>query len=66
MRGAEWLDKICQQNKESIKRSFIKTGIALPEDGSQDKEMNIEGVINYQIPARGRPGQPTIQHAEPI
>lgn len=33
-----------------MKRSFIETGIALPEDGSRDQEIHIEGVIGDQIP----------------
>ena len=35
--------------KEMIKRSFIKAGIAVAIDGSQDDEINIEGLENYQV-----------------
>ena len=30
-------------SKEMIKSSFVKTGIAVANDGSQDDQMNIEG-----------------------
>uniref|UniRef100_A0A1X7TTA4 DDE-1 domain-containing protein n=1 Tax=Amphimedon queenslandica TaxID=400682 RepID=A0A1X7TTA4_AMPQE len=35
--------------KEMIKRSFIKAGIAVAINGSQDDEINIEGLENYQV-----------------
>ena len=35
--------------KESIVRSFRKCGISLPIDGSEDGEINISGVENYEV-----------------
>ena len=58
-------DKICHQNKESIKRSFIKTGIAIPEDGSRNQEIYIEGVVDYQIPKLETTAEPGTTATEP-
>lgn len=47
--GDAW-DKIAQNHIDSVKRSFAKCGIALPQDGTRDSEINIEGLPNYQVP----------------
>ena len=36
--------------KESIVRSFKKCGLSVALDGSEDQEVNIEGILNYQMP----------------
>ncbi len=36
-------------DKSMIVRSFRKCGIALAADGSEDSEINIEGLTNYTI-----------------
>ena len=35
--------------KEMVKRSFMKTGIAVHIDGSEDEQINIKGLDNYQV-----------------
>ena len=35
--------------KDMVQRSFMKTGIAMAIDGSQDEEINIEGLEKYQV-----------------
>ena len=40
----------CHDYKDGIRASFIKCGIALPIDGSQDALINIRGLNNYTIP----------------
>jgi len=40
-----------QNHQGSIQRSFAKCGIALPQDGSRDSEINIEGLRDYSIPS---------------
>ncbi len=45
--GQAWEE--VSSNKEMIKRSFLKTGIAVAIDGSQDDEINVEGLGEYDI-----------------
>ena len=47
--GTAW-ERFCQNYKDAIRASFIKYGIALPIDGSQDALINIRGLNNYTIP----------------
>ena len=47
--GATW-ERFCHEYKDAIRASFIKCGIALPIDGSQDTLINIHGLNNYSIP----------------
>ena len=47
--GTAW-ERFCQNFKDAIRASFIKYGIALPTDGSQDALINIRGLNNYTIP----------------
>lgn len=47
--GAAW-EVFCQEYKDTIQASFIKCGIALPIDGSQDTLINIRGLNHYSIP----------------
>ena len=42
------------QNKEIIKRSFIKCGISHNLDGTDDNDINIEGTSDYKLPQRNR------------
>ena len=35
--------------KEMVKRSFMKTGITVAVDGSQDNKINIKGLENYRV-----------------
>ena len=51
--GEAW-EKLSQQYKDTMIRSFRKCGISLPIDGSQDTEINIEGVTTYKTPDRGQ------------
>ena len=46
--GLAWHD-VCRDLKETVVRSFVKCGITLPIDGSQDSEISIEGVPNYEV-----------------
>ena len=48
----QWVGQAWEEvsaNKEMLKRSFRKCGIALAIDGSQDDEINIEGVEMYEV-----------------
>ena len=45
----DW-ERFCQNYKDAIRASFIKYGIALPIDRSQDALINIRGHNNYTIP----------------
>ena len=47
--GAAW-EIFCNDYKDAIKASFVKCGIALPIDGSQDGLINIRDLNNYSIP----------------
>ena len=47
--GAAW-ERFCYDYKDAIRASFIKCGIALPIDGSQDALINIRGLDSYTIP----------------
>lgn len=46
--GHAW-DEISAKNKNTIIRSFHKCGISLPIDGSEDSEININGVEDYEV-----------------
>jgi hypothetical protein len=46
--GAAW-SKVGKM-KESIVRSFKKCGLSVALDGSEDHEVNIEGIPDYQMP----------------
>ena len=37
--------------KDSIKRSFKKCGLSVALDGSENDEVNIEGLPEYQMPS---------------
>ena len=45
--GQAWKEVAAKE--EMMKRSFIKTGIAVVIDGSQDSEINIEGLEGYKV-----------------
>ena len=45
----DW-ERFYQNYKDTIRASFIKYGIVLPIDGSQDALINIRGLNNYTIP----------------
>ena len=47
--GTAW-ERFCDDYKDAIRASFIKCGIALPIDGSQDALINIRGLDIYTIP----------------
>ena len=36
--------------KDSIIRSFKKCGLSVALDGLEDDQVNIEGILNYQMP----------------
>ena len=38
------------RNKEIIKRSFVKCGISHNLDGTEDNDINIEGIPEYKLP----------------
>jgi DDE superfamily endonuclease len=46
--GEAW-SKVCSELKESIIRSFRKCGITVAIDGSQDDEININGLADYVV-----------------
>ena len=49
----KWVGKAWQETSRRIKdtviRSFVKCGIALPTSGERDNEINIEGIPEYTI-----------------
>ncbi len=45
--GEAWDEVI--SNKEMIVRSFRQVGIAIAVDGSEDGEINIEGLLGYKV-----------------
>ena len=47
--GAAW-EIFCHEYKDAIRASFVKCGIALPIDGSQDALINIRGLTDYIVP----------------
>ena len=51
--ATRWIGKAWQEvnrkNKNTLIRSFAKSGIALPVDGSRDGEINIEGLEDYEV-----------------
>ena len=42
--------KKVSQNKEIIKRSFVKCGISHNLDGTEDNDINIEWIPDYKLP----------------
>ena len=42
------------RNKEIIKRSFVKRGISHNLDGTEDNDINIEGIPDYKLPQPDR------------
>ena len=47
--GRPWQE--VSQNKDAIVRSFKKCGISLDLSGSENNEINIEGIPNYKMPS---------------
>ena len=41
-------------NKGIIRRSFVKCGISHNLDGTEDSDINIEGIPNYKLPQPDR------------
>ena len=50
---AEGWEKV-SRNKEIIKRSFVKCGISHILDGTEDNNINIEWIPDYQLPQPDR------------
>ena len=50
---AEGWEKV-SRNKEIIKRSFVKCGISHNLDGTEDNDINIEGIPDYKLPQPDR------------
>ena len=46
--GRAWQE--VSQNKDAIVRSFVKCGISLDLSGSENNEINIEGIPDYKMP----------------
>ena len=46
---AEGREKV-SRNKEVIKRSFVKCGISHNLDGTEDNDINIEGITDFKLP----------------
>ena len=46
--GQAWI-KISRR-KESIVRSFKKCGLSVALDGSENTQMSIDGIQNYEVP----------------
>ena len=42
------------RNKEIIKRSFVKCGISHNLDGTEDNDVNIEGIPDHKLPQPDR------------
>ena len=42
------------QNKEIIKKSLVKCGILHSLDGTEDNDINIEGILDYKLPQPNR------------
>ena len=42
------------RNKEIIKRSFVKCGTSHNLDGTEDNDINIEGIPDYKLPQPDR------------
>lgn len=47
--GAAW-EIFCQEYNDTIKASFVKCGIAIPIDGTQDALIHVRGLNHYSIP----------------
>ena len=50
---AEGWEKVLR-NKEIIKRSFVKCRISHNLDGTEDNDINIEGIPDYKLPQPDR------------
>ena len=48
-RGAFGPSGLARFGKESTQRSFKKSGIAFAIDGSEDEQINIEGLDGYSV-----------------
>ena len=59
--GAAW-ETFCHEYKDVIIASFVKCGIALPIDSSQDTLINIRGLNDYSIPPWQSNPLLTLQH----
>jgi len=46
--GQAW-QEISRRPRDTIVRSFVKCGIALPTSGQRDDEINLSGLENYTI-----------------
>ena len=51
--GCRRLEKV-SQNRKIIKRSFVKCGISHNLDGTEDNDINIEGIPDYKLPQPDR------------
>lgn len=47
--GSAWT-AFCSEYQETIKASFIKCGVTVPIDGSNDAAINIRGLQDYNVP----------------
>jgi len=49
----QWVDQawesIHHELQQTIERSFRKCGITVAIDGSEDHDINIRGLVNYQV-----------------
>ena len=48
--GSAWA-AFCTEYQDTIRASFVKCGIAVPIDGSQDSLINIRGLTDYYVPS---------------
>ena len=48
--GSAW-STFCTEYQDTIRASFVKCGIAVPIDGSQDSMINIRGLTDYYVPS---------------
>ena len=46
--GQAW-QEVSRRLKDTVVRSFVKCGIALPIDGSRDSEINIMDLDDYEV-----------------
>ena len=52
--GSRKVGKKISRNKEIIKRSFVKCGTSHNLDGTEDDDINIEGIPDYKLPQPDR------------
>jgi len=55
--GEAW-ESIHKELQPTIQRSFRKCGIIVAIDGSEDDQINIRGLNNYQVPRNVSPLKP--------